>query len=135
MQCFISGTGQLCVKGYFRSSKICDRGTSHRYLLRTENSLFYFALESEKKVILSGLQTLIFPFFIIFFEKRSYCRDCKCLYFPFFIIFFFTISIPNVKLIPQLINVIATNNDLLMDELKVIYFAPKLWLYAMIWKP
>ena len=42
---------------------------------------------------------------------------------------------PNVKLISQFINVIATNNDLLMDELNVIYFAPKLWLYVMIWLP
>ena len=29
----------------------------------------------------------------------------------------------------------ATNNDLLMDELHVSYFAPKLWLYVMIWLP
>ena len=29
----------------------------------------------------------------------------------------------------------ATNNDLLMDELNVSYFAPKLWLYFMIWLP
>ena len=35
----------------------------------------------------------------------------------------------------QFINVIATNNDLLMDELNVIYFAPKWWLYVMIWLP
>ena len=28
---------------------------------------------------------------------------------------------------------LATNNDLLMDELNVSYFAPKLWLYVMIW--
>ena len=33
------------------------------------------------------------------------------------------------------VNVIATKNDLLMDELNVIYFAPKLWLYVMIWLP
>ena len=37
------------------------------------------------------------------------------------------------QFIPQFINVIATNKDLLMDELNVIYFAPKLWLYVMIW--
>ena len=30
-------------------------------------------------------------------------------------------------------DVIATNNDLLMDELNVSYFAPKLRLYVMIW--
>ena len=29
----------------------------------------------------------------------------------------------------------ATNNDLLMDELHVSYFAQKLWLYVMIWLP
>ena len=32
-------------------------------------------------------------------------------------------------------DVIATNNDLLMDELNASYFAPKLWLYSMIWLP
>ena len=32
-----------------RKGKTCDSGTSHRYLLRTENALFiYFALESDK---------------------------------------------------------------------------------------
>ena len=39
------------------------------------------------------------------------------------------------QFIPQFINVIATNNNLLMDELNVSYFAPKLWVYAMIWLP
>ena len=54
---------------------------------------------------------------------------------PFlFFFFFFLISIPNVncfldQFTEQFINVIATNNDLLTDELNVIYFAPKLWLY------
>ena len=52
---------------------------------------------------------------------------------PFILYSFF--SIPNVQFIPQLINVIATNNDLLTDELNAIYFAPKLWLYVMIWLP
>ena len=33
----------------------------------------------------------------------------------------------------QFINVIAPNNDLLMDKLNVIYFAPKLSPYVMIW--
>ena len=46
--------------------------------------------------------------------------------FPLFIFLFIYISIPNVKFIPQFINVIATNNDLLTHELNVIYFAPKL---------
>ena len=57
--------------------------------------------------------------------------------FPLFILFlyFFLILIPNVQFIPQYINVIATNNDLLTDKLNVIYFAPKLWLYVMIWLP
>ena len=59
----------------------------------------------------------------------------QSLIFPPFLFYFFTISIPNFKLIPQFINVIATNNDLLMDELNVIYFTPKLWLYVMIWLP
>ena len=40
-----------------------------------------------------------------------------------------------VKFIPQFINVIATNNNLLMDELNMSYFAPKMWLYVMIWLP
>ena len=57
---------------------------------------------------------------------------------PFY--YFFLISIPNVnwflgKFIPQSINVIAPNNDLLMDELNLIYFAPKWWLYIMICLP
>ena len=39
------------------------------------------------------------------------------------------------KAVPQFINVIAPNNNLLMDELNVIYFAPKWWLYIMIWLP
>ena len=39
------------------------------------------------------------------------------------------------QFIPQLINVIAPNNDLLKDELNVIYFATKWWLYIMIWLP
>ena len=57
--------------------------------------------------------------------------------FPLFILcfIFFFISIPNGKFIPQFINVIATNNDLLTDALNVIYFAPKLWLYVMVWLP
>ena len=58
------------------------------------------------------------------------------LFFPIFILcFIFFISIPNVQFIPQFINVIATNNNLLTDELNIIYFAPKLWLYVMIWLP
>ena len=39
------------------------------------------------------------------------------------------------QFIPQFINVKAPNNDLLMDELNVIYFASKWWLYVMIWLP
>ena len=39
------------------------------------------------------------------------------------------------QFVPQFINLIATNNDLLMDELNVIYFAPNLWLYVMVWLP
>ena len=39
------------------------------------------------------------------------------------------------KFIPQFINVIASNKDLLMEELNVIYFAQKWWLYVMIWLP
>ena len=35
----------------------------------------------------------------------------------------------------QFINVIAPNNDLLMDELNVIYFTQKLQPYVMIWLP
>ena len=86
--------------------------------------LFYFALESEKNG--HNVGTAVVP------EKRIYFSP-----FHFFIIIF---SIPNVnrflgQFIPQFINVIATNNDQLMDELNVIYFAPKLWLYVMIWLP
>ena len=51
--------------------------------------------------------------------------ELQTLIFPLFYSFFF-ISIPKVNLIPQFINVIATNNDLLMDELNVIYFALKI---------
>ena len=58
------------------------------------------------------------------------------LFFPFLFLLFFFISIPNVNwFFPQFINVMATNNDLLMDELHVSYFAQKLWLYVMIWLP
>ena len=39
------------------------------------------------------------------------------------------------QFILQFIIVLATNNDLLMDELNVSYFAPKSWLYFMIWLP
>ena len=43
-----------------------------------------------------------------------------------FISFYF-ISIPNLgQFTTQFINVIAPSNDLLMDELSVIYFAQKL---------
>ena len=67
-------------------------------------------------------------------KKWPWCRYCRgnC-NMPFILYSFF--SIPNVQFIPQLINVIATNNDLLTDELNAIYFAPKLWLYVMIWLP
>ena len=78
-----------------------------------ELKMFYFALESEKMAIMSGLQTLIFP---LFSKQKMYIASSP---FLFFFLFFF-ISIPKVKLIPQFINVIATNNDLLMDELNVI---------------
>ena len=88
--------------------------------------LFYFALESEKMAIMSGLQW--------------YVKNNSIFPFLFLFTFFFQISIHNVncfldQFIPHFINVIATNNDLLMDELNVSYFAPKLWLYFMIWLP
>ena len=54
-------------------------------------------------------------------------------FYSFFLIFYFHSQCQLI--IPQFINVIATNNDLLMDELNVIYFAPKCWLYDMIWLP
>ena len=65
-------------------------------------------------------------------------------FLPLFILFLiFFISIPNVncfldQFTEQFINVIATNNDLLTDELNMIYFAPLgpiLWLYVIIWLP
>ena len=91
------------------------------YLELKMRCLFYFALESEKNG--HNVRTAVVS------EKRFY--------FPLFILcfIFFFISFPNVQFIPQFINVIATNNDLLTDKLNVIYFAPKLWLYVMIWLP
>ena len=82
--------------------------------------VFYFALESETNGQMSGLQWYL--------KKRFY-------FSPFYSFFLFFISIPYVQFIPQFINVIATNNDQLTDELNVIYFASKLWLYVMIWLP
>ena len=64
-------------------------------------------------------------------EKRFYFPP----FYSFIYIYIFLISIPNVQFIPQFINVIAIYNDLLTDELNVIYVAPKLWLYIMIWLP
>ena len=63
-----------------------------------------------------------------------YLKNDSIFPFLFFVLYFF-ISIRIVQFIPQFINVIATNNDLLTDELNVIYSAPKLWLYVMIWLP
>ena len=60
--------------------------------------LFYFALESEKYG--HNVGTAVVP------EKQFYFP-------PSYSCFFF--SIPNVNFIPQSINVIATNNNLLMD--------------------
>ena len=74
--------------------------------------------------IMSGLQWYlkndsIFPLFIlVFFYFNSQCQ-----------------LILGSQFIPQFFNVIATNNDLLIDELNMSYFAPKLWLYVMIWLP
>ena len=90
------------------------------YLELKMRCLFYFSLESEKNG--HNVGTAVVP------EKNNSI-------FPLFILcfIFFFISFPNVQFIPQFINVIATNNDLLKDKLNVIYFAPKLWLYVMIW--
>ena len=61
------------------------------------------------------------------------------LFSPFLFLFFFYFNsqcrLILESFIPQFINVIATNNDHLMDELNVGYSAPKLWLYVMIWLP
>ena len=90
------------------------------YLELKMRCLFYFALESEKNDHNVGTAVVL--------EKRFY--------FPLFILSsFFLISFPNVQFIPQFINVTATNNDLLTNKLNVIYFAPKLCLYVMIWLP
>ena len=65
----------------------------------------------------------------------------KGFYFSLFIlVFFFNFNsqcqlILGDQFIPQFINVIATSNDLLLDELNLSYFAPKLWQYVMIWLP
>ena len=80
------------------------------------NCLFYFVLESEKIAIMSGLKWYlknysIFPLFILFF-----------LYF-------------NSKCESRSKLMQAPNNDLLMDELNAIYFAPKWWLHVIIWLP
>ena len=57
-------------------------------------------------------------------ELQLYLRNYSI--FPLFILFFY-ISILNLgQFISQFINVIVPNNDLLMDEMKVIYFAPKM---------
>ena len=61
-----------------------------------------------------------------------YLKNDSIFPFLFFVLYFF-ISFPNVQFIPQFINVIATNNDLLTDKLNGIYFTPKLWQYVMIW--
>ena len=84
------------------------------YLELKMHCLFYFALEREKMAIMSGLQ---------------WCLKNDSIFHLFILCFiFFFISFPNVQFIPKFINVIATNNDLLTDNLNVIYFAPKLWL-------
>ena len=57
------------------------------------------------------------------------------LFFPFLFFLFFSFQVQMAIFIQQFINVIAPNNYLLMDELNVIYCAPKLWLYVMIWLP
>ena len=74
--------------------------------LKMLSSLFYFVLESDK--ISHNIAIAVVP------EKTI-------LFFPLIILSFFFISIP----IPQFINIIAPNNDLLMDKYNVIYFAPK----------
>ena len=83
--------------------------------------LFYFALESVKMSITA-----------VVLEKRFYFSP-----FYSFFIFHFNSQCQLIlgQFIPQFINVIATNNDLLMDELNAIYFAPKLWPYVLIWLP
>ena len=87
--------------------------------------LFHFALESEKMTIMSGLQW--------------YLKNDSIFHFLFFFLYFCKLH-SQCQLIlgsihPQFINALATNNDLLMDELNMIYFAPNLWLYVMIWLP
>ena len=87
---------------------------------------FYFALESEKngQNVGHNVGTAVVP------EKRF----CFPPFYSFFIFYFnFQCQLILGQFIPQFINVKATNNDLLMDELNVIYFATKLWLYVMIW--
>ena len=104
---------------YERVKPVTAGPVADTYLELKMLCLFYFAVESEKMAIISGLQ---------------YLKNDSI--FPLFILAFFFISIPNVNsFFLQFINVMATNNDLLMDELHVSYFAQKLWLYVMIWLP
>ena len=108
-----------------RKGKTCDRGTSCRYLIRTENAIFIlFCLR--KWIISHNVGTAVVT------EKQFY--------FSTFYHFFFIVWIPNVnwflgQVILQLIKVIAPDNDLLMSELNVNYFPSKWWLYVMIWLP
>ena len=50
-----------------------------------------------------------------------YLKNDSVFPFLFFVFFYIFFSFPNVQFIPQFINVIATNNDLLTVKLKVIY--------------
>ena len=105
---------------FLKTDQALDSCACRWYLLRTENALFILFWRRKWK---NGhnIGTAV-P------EKDSI--------YPLFILAFFFISIPNVNwFFPQFINEMATNNDLLMDELHVSYFAQKLWLYVMIWLP
>ena len=65
-------------------------------------------------------------------KKIAIIRDCsEDSIVPLFTLFFYS----KCQLILGFINVIAPNNDILMDELNVIYFAPKWWLNITIWLP
>ena len=83
------------------------------YLELKRLCLFYFVLESEKNS--HNVGTAVVP------EKRFY--------FPLFIFSFFYFNSKCPLILGSIHHAVHyPNNDLLMDELNMIYLAPKWWL-------